>query len=198
MKRLSFSIFSASILVLMLPAVGIVQDENYTIIVATTDGNTTTGSTPNSVSTLGLEFSARPIWEEEAISTGMIPINETHRIVTFIGNGTITVPDTGENISMTNNGTAIISPVRGSAETFSAYGRESVFSEDGDNTTITFYEIIQYDPDTFEGKGIIIAVFERNATGMLAPFNGMMVAGTHYEQPDTEKATITLWEWLSD
>jgi hypothetical protein len=105
--------------------------------------------------------------------------------------------DIGENISRTNNGTTIISPVRGSAETFSAYGRESVFSEDGDNKTIMFYEIIQYYPDNFEGKGIIISVFERNATDMLAPFNGMIVAGTHNEQPNTEKATITLWEWLS-
>jgi hypothetical protein len=126
------------------------------------------------------------------------PINETHSIVDFDGNGTMTVPDTGETINMTNNGTAIISPVTGSADTISAYGRENVFSEDDDDTTaITFYEIVQYQPEPFQGKGLVIAVFDRNATGSLAPFNGMMVVGTHEEQPNAEGTTITLWEWES-
>ena len=108
----------------------------------------------------------------------------------------MTVPDTGETINMTNNGTAFISPAPGYAETVSAYVREYVFSEDDDDTTaITFYEIIRYDPATFEGKGIVIAVFDRNATGSLAPFNGMMVVGTHEEDPNTQAATIRLWEW---
>lgn len=108
----------------------------------------------------------------------------------------MTVPDTGETINMTNNGTAFISPVPGYAETVSAYGREYVFSEDdNDSTAITFYEIIRYDPATFEGKGLVIAVFDRNATGSLALFNGMMVVGTHEEDPSTQAATIKLWEW---
>jgi hypothetical protein len=42
-----------------------------------------------------------------------------------------------------------------------------------------------------------MAVFDRNATGNLAPFNGMMVVGTHEEQPNAEGTTITLWEWQS-
>jgi hypothetical protein len=110
----------------------------------------------------------------------------------------MTVPDTGETINMTNNGTAFISPVPGSADTVSASGREYVFSEeDGDTTAITFHEIIRYDPTTFQGKGLVIAVFDNNATGMLAPFNGMMVVGTHEEDPNTQAATIILWEWQS-
>jgi hypothetical protein len=101
---------------------------------------------------------------------------------------------------MTNNGTAIISPVPGSAGTVSAYGREYVFSEDGDDTTaITFYEIVQYDPATLQGKGLAMAVFDTNATGSLTQFDGMMVVGTHEEQPNAEgittTTTITLWEW---
>ena len=55
--------------------------------------------------------------------------------------------------------------------------------------------IVRYDPATFEGKGLVIAVFDRNATGSLAPFNGMMVVGTHEEDPSTQAATIKLWEW---
>jgi hypothetical protein len=49
---------------------------------------------------------------------------------------------------MTNNGTALVSFVTGSA-----YGRENVFSEqDGDSTAITFYEIVQVYPATPKRK----------------------------------------------
>jgi hypothetical protein len=164
-------------------------DGNNTTTTATT---TTTNTSPSS----GIELSPQPIWVEQAITTGRTPINETHSIVSFIGNGTMTVPDTGETINMTNNGTGLVSPVPGYTDTVSAYGREYVFSseDDGDTSAIIFYEIIRYDPTTFEGKGLVIAVFDRNATGSLAPFNGMMVVGTHEENPNTP-ATIILWEW---
>jgi hypothetical protein len=158
----------------------------------------TTGNANATAPSSALELSAQPVWDEQATSTSVTPINETHRVATFIGNGTMTVPDTGETINMTNNGTAFISFVPGYAETVSAYGREYVFSEDDNDTTaITFNEIIRYDPATFEGSGLVIAVFDNNATGSLAPFNGMMVVGTHEEDPSTQAATIRLWEWES-
>jgi hypothetical protein len=174
-----------------------------TIIFASTTINPVSASaTGNATATTGtpsaLELSSQPIWNEQATSTGVTSINETHSIGTFIGNGTITVPDTGETINMTNNGTAFISPVPGYTDTVSASGREYVFSEvDDDTIAITFHEIIRYDPTTFAGKGVIIAVFDNNATGSLAPFNGMMVVGTHDEDPTAQTATIRLWEWES-
>ncbi len=141
-------------------------------------------------------MSAQPVWDEQVTSTGVTPINETHSVGTFIGNGTMTVPDTGETVNMTNNGTAFISPVPGYADTVSASGREYVFSEDDDDiSAITFHEIIRYNQETFEGNGLVIAVFDNNATGSLAPFNGMMVVGTHEEDPSTQAAIIRLWEW---
>ncbi len=82
---------------------------------------------------------------------------------------------------MTNNGSGFVFPLPGYTDTVGAYGREHVLSEDGDSSAITFYKIILYDHITFEGKGLVIAVFDRNATGMLAPFNGMMVVGSHEE-----------------
>lgn len=142
-----------------------------------------------------IEFSPYPIWEEVAINTGVTRINETHQIVTFDGNGTITIPDTKKIMNMTNHGTAIISPIVGSPGTFSASGRESVLSEGGDTATITFNEIVQYDPTTLVGEGIVTAVFDRNATGILAPLSDMIVVGIHEENPDTKEAVITLWEW---
>jgi hypothetical protein len=129
-------------------------------------------------------LSSQLVWEELATNTGLTPINRTHSIATFIGNGTLTVPDTGETIPMTNNWTAFISPLTESGETVSAYGKENVFSEDGDTSATTFYEIVRYNPTTRQGKGLTIAVFDANATGSLAPFNGMMVIGTHEEDPE--------------
>jgi hypothetical protein len=159
-----------------------------------TTGNATTTTTPS----LGLEFSAQPIWDETVRTTAIIPINQTHSMATFEGNGTMRVPDTGEIINMTNNGTAFGSIVPQANNTVISYGRENVFSvDDGDTSAITFFEIIQYDPTTFQGKGIVGAVFDNNATGSLAPFNGMMVVGTHEESPATQEVIIRLWEWES-
>jgi hypothetical protein len=56
---------------------------------------------------------------------------------------------------------------------------------------------VRYNPTTFEGKGLTIAVFDANATGSLAPFNGMFIVGTHEEDPSIQGATFTLWEWES-
>lgn len=187
---------------LMITTTAFAQEENNTTTGATTttsDANTTTTSLSSSSSpSSGIELSSQPIWQEEVSNIGVTPINETHTIIAFIGNGTMTVPDTGETINMINNGTAFVSPVTGSAYTVSAYGRENVFSEDDDDTTaITFYEIVQGDPATLLTKGVIIAVFDTNATGTLAPFNGMITVGIHDEQPNAEAATITLWEWES-
>jgi len=147
------------------------------------------------VSSFPLKFSSLPIVDEVVINTGETPINETHTIVTFIGNGTMTVPDTGKTSNQTNHGYAIISPLAGSPGTLSSYGRETVLSEDdGDTTSFTFYEIIQSDDANPLGKGVMIAVYDRNATGLLAPFNGMTAIGTH-EVPLDPEAFLTLWEW---
>lgn len=176
------------------------EEENNATTTAGLTTTTTNDTTPATTSTpSGLELSAQPVWDEQVTSTGVTPINDTHSIGTFIGNGTMTVPDTGETVNMTNNGTAIISPVPGYTDTVSASGREYVFSEDDDDdiSAITFHEIIRYNPETFEGNGLVIAVFDNNATGSLAPFNGMMVVGTHEEDPSTRTATIRLWEWES-
>ena len=175
------------------------EESNTTAGETTTTSDTSTTTTPSS----GLELSPQPVWQERVTTTGVTQINETHIIVEFVGNGTLTFPDIGESINMTNNGTAIISPVAGSVGTVSAYGREHVFSEDDDDetTAITFYDIVQYDPATFQGKGLAMAVFDTNATGSLALFDGLMVAGTREEQPNAEgitvNTTITLWEWES-
>jgi cytoskeletal protein RodZ len=160
----------------------------------TTDGDTntsatTTGATPL-LSSSGIHLSPQPIWKGQRMNTGVAPLNQTHSLILFFGNATLFVPDTGETINVTNNGTAISSSVTGTT-----YGRESVFSENGDSTAITFYEIMKTDPITQQTRGIMTAVFDRNATGSLATFNGMIVVGLHDEQPNEEGVTMTLWKW---
>lgn len=158
---------------------------------ATTDGDTnTTAISTTPLSSSEIHLSPQPIWEERVRHTGETPFNQTHSIITFLGNGTLTVPDTGETIDVTNNGTAIFSSVTGTS-----FGRESFLSENGDSTAITFYEIEKDDPATLQTRGITTAVFDSNATGSLAPFNGMIVVGLHDEQPNDEGVTMTLWKW---
>jgi hypothetical protein len=146
------------------------------------------------VSSFVLDFSPRPIVDEVVMNTGETPINETHTIVTFVGNGSMTVPDTGKTFNQINHGYAIISPLTGSPGALSSYGKETVLSNNGDTTSFTFYEIIQSDDMNPQGKGIMIAVYDRNATGIFAPFNGMIAIGTH-KQPLNPEAFLTLWEW---
>jgi hypothetical protein len=146
------------------------------------------------VSSFVLDYSPNPIVDEVVINTGETPINETHTIVTFVGNGTMTVPDTGKTFNQTNHGYAIISPLTGSPGALSSYGKETVLSDNGDTTSFTFYEIIQSDTTNPQGKGILIAVYDSNATGIFAPFNNVIAIGTH-EEPLNPEAFLTLWEW---
>jgi hypothetical protein len=172
------------------------QEGNTTTSAGTTTMTNDTDTTTTTAPLSRLELSAQPIWDEQVRTTNIIPINETHSVAEFEGNGTMRALDTGETINMTNNGTAIGSLLPGSNDTVSSYGREHVFSvDDGDTSAITFFEIVQYNPATFEGKGLAMGVFDRNATGSLAPFNGMLVVGTHEEDPSTQATTIRLWEW---
>jgi hypothetical protein len=158
---------------------------------ATTDDDTnTTAISTTPLSSSEIRLSPQPIWEERVRNTGETPFNQTHSIISFFGNGTLTVPDTGETIDVTNNGTAILSSVTGTS-----FGRESFIAENGDSTAITFYEIVKDDPETLQTRGITTAVFDSNGTGSLASFNDMIVVGLHEEQPNEEGVTMTLWKW---
>ncbi|HYZ59199.1 MAG TPA: hypothetical protein VE544_06035 [Nitrososphaeraceae archaeon] len=97
------------ILVTTTAATSIAQEENDTAM----------------VSSFPLKFSSLPIVDEVVINTDETPINETYTIVTFIRNGTMTVPDTGKTFNQTNHGYAIISPLAGSPGTLSSYRRET-------------------------------------------------------------------------
>ena len=60
------------------------------------------------------------------INTGATPISETHFLVTFIENGTMSVPNTGRIISMTYDDHVITTPIPGDPTTINASGRLSL------------------------------------------------------------------------
>ena len=160
----------------------------------TATSNTTTTTSPTSTtpfSPSGIELSPNPIQQERIRTTSQIPINQTHLSITYSGNGTLTVPNTTETINITANGSGIVSLMDQSV-----YGKETIRTEDGQTATSTFYEIVQLDPATGEGKGITMGVIHTDSTGTIAPLNGTILVGTDDIQPNGEE-DITIWEWES-
>jgi hypothetical protein len=95
------------------------------------------------------------------------------------------VPNSTETIRTTSIGSRIASMIDG---TFA--GKEILTTEDGsENATASFYEIVQFGEQ--EGRGIAIAVFHTNSTGMLAPLDGMIMIGVD-ELPPNENNMVTL------
>jgi hypothetical protein len=150
---------------------------------------TTTTATTSSPEAAGLELSPQPVYQERITNQTETPINQTHMQIMYSGTGILTLPNTTETINTTGNGSLIVSFI-----TQTAQGKETITTEDGNETaTATFYDIVRFNPATGEGKGIVTAVVHTDSTGMLAPLNGMILAGTDDTKP--EEVVITLWEW---
>ena len=163
-----------------------------TPVAATPTTGNITATTPSSPS--GIELSAQPVYHEHLRVVSQNPINETHMSIAFSGNGTLTLPNASQTINTTGNGSALISFM-----TLSVQGMETIRTQDGSDTaTATVYEIDQQPASSGEGKGIIIAVVNTNSTsGILAPLNGMILAGIGDIQTTTGESDITLWRWES-
>jgi hypothetical protein len=165
------------------------------IAATTTTSTTTNNNTSTTSSSSEIKLSPQPIFQERSPPGTEAPLNETHGMLTFSGNGTLTLPNTTQTINTTSNGTAVIS-----FATFSGYGKETITAANGESAIVTLYEIVQFNnPATAPeggGKGIITAIFQTNSTGVLAPLNGMIAAGIDDITPDGESHTI-LWRWES-
>ena len=161
----------------------ITDEDNLTQ--ATTTSNTTASAS-------GIELSAEPIYQEEQISISDTPINDTHIQSIVTGNGTINLPNSTETINNINNGSYIISTKDGSV-----IGKEVWSTEDEtENVTTTFYGMIRFGMEEGTSEAIVIAIVDTNSTGMLAPLDGMILAGQVEFRPD-ESRLVTLWEWQS-
>ena len=161
----------------------------------TTNSTTTIGN--NNLGTAnvssGIELSRQPVLQERTRTESETAIDYAHTSITYSGNGTLTLPI--NNIvtmaNFTSNGSALISFV-----TQSAQGTETIRTEDGETATITFYEIVEFNPATTDGKGIIIANVHTNPTGALASLNGITLAGID-DILSNGQSNVTLWEWES-
>jgi hypothetical protein len=150
--------------------------------------NNTTDTTSS-----GIELSQQPVLQERVRTVTETQINYAHVSITYTGNGTLSLPNNkiAPMANFTSNGSALVSFL-----TQSAQGTETIRTGDGETATITFYEIVDFNPATREGKGIIIAEVQTGPTGTLASLNGMILAGIDEIQL-TGESNVTLWEWES-
>jgi hypothetical protein len=156
---------------------------------ATTTGNTTTTTIPASEIEL---LSQQPVYQEQIRNAGQTPINQTYIQITYAGNGTLTLPNATESaIGTTSSGSGIASMIDNDFA-----GKEILTTgEDGsENATATVYELLRFDMQEGTGRGITMATFHTNSTGMLAPLDGMILAGTTELYPNGT-GLVTLWEW---
>lgn len=140
-----------------------------------------------------IDLSQQPVLQERTRIESETQINYAYASITFIGNGTLTIPNSNINnrVNFTSNGSALISFM-----TQSSQGTEIIRTDDGTTATLTFYEIAKFNPVTGEGEGVIIAEVSTNPSGPLAPLNGMVLAGIDDIRPNGE-SNVTLWEWES-
>ncbi len=161
----------------------------YAATIATT---TVTNNTTDTTSS-GVELSQQPVLQERTRAVSETQINYAHVSITYTGNGTLSLLN--NNITtianFTSNGSALVSFI-----TQSAQGTETIRIANGETATMTFYEIVKFNPATREGKGIIIAEVQTNPTGTLGSLNGMILAGIDDIQLNGE-SNVTLWEWES-
>jgi hypothetical protein len=184
---------ATTISVLAIATIMLVSTSILTPVAATTTTaagtNATTSSAPS-----GIKLSPEPIYQERTKEQGVTPINETHFILTYSGNGTLNLPNSTQTINTTSNGTVIIS-----MPTSSGYAKETIRTETGDTAIATVYEIVQFNNNPTAaggpGKGIVTAVFQTNSTGTLAPLNGLIAAGIDDMSSSIDK--ITFWRWES-
>ena len=150
------------------------------------DNNTDTTSS-------GIELSRQPVLQERTRAVSETQINYAHVSITYTGNGTLSLPNnnTATIANFTSNGSALVSFI-----TQSAQGTETIRTGNGETATMTFYEIVKFNPATRDGKGIIIAEVQTSPTGTLASLNGMILAGIDDIQLNGE-SNVTLWEWES-
>jgi hypothetical protein len=197
-KNNNHSITTATTISVLAIVIILVSTSTFTTAAASTTmtttaaGNTTTSSEPLS----GIKLSSQPIYQKHTPPGNIIPINQTYIGATHSGNGTLTLPNSTQTIKTTIiNGTAIVS-----LATSAAHIKETIRAENGETVTVTAYEIHQFNnPATAPqggGRGIVTAILQTNSTGILAPLNGMILAGIDDFASDGD-SHVTLWKWES-
>jgi hypothetical protein len=181
---------AATIFTLAIMIAASIMATTTTPVAATTTATTTTTTSPEEVGTI--ELSAQPVFQEQTIDVSENLINETHVETSFTGNGTLNLPNGTETINTASTGSILISLIEGTA-----IGKEVITTEDGsESATAKFFGIARFNMEEGTGRGILISLVHTNSTGILAPLNGMILAG-HAEFDPEGTSFTTLWEWQS-
>jgi hypothetical protein len=161
------------------------------IVTATPSNNTST----TTLSSPGIELSSQPVYQEHVRDVNETLINQTHAHLIVEGNGTLTLPNGTETIRTTSTKSGIVSMMEGAFT-----GKEEILTTEDDDgsesATATVYEIVRFNFENGEGRGIVTVHVHTNSTGVLAPLNGMILAGIDELHPDGT-GLLTLWEWQS-
>lgn len=190
MHHLNSSMLTASASLVMWATIIVVMVSCMATIATPLAATATTTTPPTS--SPGIELSPQPVYQERSRLESQAQINQTHVKITFSGNGTLNLPNSTEPIRTTSIGIGISSLVDGSFA-----GQVILTTEDGsNNATAAVYELGQFNAQDLTGRGIAIAVIHTNSTGLLAPLDGMILAGQDEFLPDGG-AFITYWEWNS-
>jgi hypothetical protein len=190
MHHLNNTMLRASASLVMWATIFAVMVSCMTTIATPLAATATTTTTPTS--SPGIELSPQPVYQERSRLESQTQLNQTHVKITYSGNGTLNLPNSTEPIRTTSIGIGISSLVDGSFA-----GQVILTTEDGsNNATAAVYELGQFNAQDLTGRGIAIAVFHTNSTGLLAPLDGMILAGQDEFLPDGG-AFITYWEWNS-
>lgn len=161
-------------------------------IMATSPAAATTATTTTTSPEAGIELSPQPVYQEQIRDIVVIPINQTHLQITYAGNGTLNLPNGTETITTTSSTSGI-----GALVDSDFAGKEVLTTEDGsESATARVYELVRFSMQEGTGRGIVMAVFHTNSTGMIAPLEGMILAGIIELNPDGT-GLVTLWEWQS-
>lgn len=128
----------------------------------------------------------KPSFIEHNIGTNKTTVNENTTRVTFVGVGTIMLPD-GKNVTTSDHGRATIYSTEGYSR---AYGRVTLRMPDSnEEATVTFVEFVPSNSTV----GIGTAYVESNSTGQLAGLNGMI--GVFRDEMQSNTSTVTFWKW---
>jgi hypothetical protein len=187
-KKDNSYVIAASVATLFTFAIMVAVSNMVTTTPAAATTTTTTSNATTTSSSSGIELSPEPVYQERQIRESRTAINQTHFQVAISGNGTLTLPNTTETVSTTSTG-SVLSALDGTAT-----GKEVITTEDGsESAAATTYGIARLEAR----RGIMIALFDTNSTGILAPLDGMILAGQIEYPPEETHSIITLWEWQS-
>jgi mannitol/fructose-specific phosphotransferase system IIA component len=157
--------------------------------------STTTTTTNNNVSNavLGRLFSFGQGTEANVIS-----MDETHMVISYLGNRIITPPNATGVLNSTETGNVTINILPNGLSI--NQGQAVIMTEDGaaaeeeENATITFVLLSRTNPDG-SGNGTGVTFFSTNSTGQLAFLDNMVAISQIEYSPEEGINRFAEWEW---